>query len=219
MKDGNAYLFSFEPIYTVSGSLFAFELMTRCAAVENPNGCQQALSAGDCQRSVTQKITLFEEQIGVISDRFFSDKDAPIISVNIDTDISKYILGNLSMRNMLKKMPRLRFEVNEEIFHLNSTDAENWKKITQYCPVWLDRFGFGNSSLITVIDGHFEYVKISKDFFCKYKESTALRKLLDYIKPYCKGIIVEGAGTSSFRDLLTSLQIFALQGGFLLIDI
>lgn len=203
------YHFVLEHIHDASGALLACELLTRF----NPSNDESMGAATFMTQPVNRRIALFEEQLEIVSEIVDGNPPPHLVSINIDAEIAEHFLSQTRLLRRIRELDCLRFEVSEEFSHLNNhSGAKMLERIALHCPLWLDDFGSGNSNLNTVIDGNFEYVKIDKRFFWRYGESHTFGKLIDYILPYCKGIIVAGVVNVEHKKLLLPLDISGVQG-------
>ncbi|WP_072166380.1 EAL domain-containing protein [Erwinia sp. Leaf53] len=205
--------FVLEPIYTQTGNLFAFELLTHVDLARGNDALSDGHGTPLFPASARQRIALFEEQLETVDRLTRGSLLPPLISVNVDADIAEHVLSSSDVTRRTSTLGRLRFEISEEYSHLNTPGGEKMlQRLSRHCPLWLDHFGAGNSSLVTVINGNFEYVKINKNFFWRYGESHTFGNIIEHVIPYCKGVIVDGVENNQFKEILLPFDISGVQG-------
>ena len=69
------------------------------------------------------------------------------------------------------------------------------KYLSKLCPVWLDDFGRGLTSLTIIDMFNFECIKLIKIISGKYRVRANSFKIINKVKPYCNFVIVEGVET------------------------
>ena len=212
-ENNDNYQFVLEPIHDFSGSLIAYELLTKFSAPGGTYYFRKDEKNHSYKLSQSERLSIFRRQIALLCDLYQRNDIAPKISVNIDKDIAGEITSSCSLQEKISQMPLLRFEICE--FFSSNYDNDEFlllKKLTKICPLWLDNFGAGNSNLTLVMKGGFEYVKIEKNFFWQHGSSNAFRDLISHLNAYCEGVIVEGIEHASHEEKLRTLDITGMQG-------
>ncbi|HEE1198883.1 TPA: EAL domain-containing protein, partial [Klebsiella pneumoniae] len=86
------------------------------------------------------------------------------------------------------------------------------KCLSKLCPVWLDDFGRGLTSLTIIDMFNFECIKIDKDYFWEIQSESEFFKRINKIKSYCNFVIVEGVETIEQKNKVHSVVDCACQG-------
>ncbi|KOC87236.1 EAL domain-containing protein [Winslowiella iniecta] len=212
-ENNDNYQFVLEPIHNFSGSLIAYELLTKFASSNRPFDLTQGDDNLFYPLSQSDRLSIFRQQITLLDELYQRNDTIPKISVNIDKDIAGEITSSSSLQEKIAQMPLLRFEICE-FFTSDSDNDESslLRELTKICPLWLDDFGAGNSNLTLVMKGEFEYVKIEKNFFWQHGSSNAFRDLISHLNAFCEGIIVEGIQHAKHEEQLRTLDITGMQG-------
>lgn len=207
-KKGLEYLF--EPIVLKAGELLGFELVIKYDELENPVRADNYLYG----MTPSQKVKIFFEQVTIacLNASIFIDNGL-LLAINVDYEIALHICNNDSIRNILTENDYIRLEVNEVFPELEPGKRRPLlHKLGQYCPLWLDNFGSGHTSLSLAMNERFEYIKISKSFFWQHQGTFSLKQMVNYLQPYCKGSIVNGVENSQHIEYLSTVDIQAMQG-------
>lgn len=214
MSNPQQYTFILEPVYGLSGNLFAWELLTRFVGdadikhVRNP--AREAVFFSHLP--VEQKWQLFLRQIDHL-ERLYQKGFQQIISVNINRDIVSSIFSDEKTQQRLALLPFFRFEISSFfIARFTRADLLILKGLAKIAPLWLDDFGPGYSSLTMISSGIFECVKIDRAFFWQYGESHIFDQLLGHLNDLCSGVIVEGVENQRHIEILAHKAIYGMQG-------
>ncbi|WNN43797.1 EAL domain-containing protein [Winslowiella toletana] len=212
-ENNDNYQFILEPIRDFSGSLIAYELLTKFVSSNRSFYCKQDKENGFLQISQSERLSIFNQQLALLDNIYQKNNTLPKISVHIDKVIANEITNNFRLQQLIAQMPLLRFE----ICNFFSRDADNdesllLRELTKVCPLWLDDFGAGNTNLTMVMKGKFEYVKIEKNFFWQYGKSNAFRDLISHLNAFCDVIIVEGIQHARHEEQLRALDVKGMQG-------
>lgn len=200
----------YEPIVSVSGVLLGFELVKKSDNNEskiNSDGC-------DVFMTTEEKIKIFFEQVtqACVNEEIFIRNDF-LLSINVDYDIALHIASNQAIQKVLGQHRYIRLEINEDFPEFSAGESRPvLQALMQCCTLWLDNFGAGNTSLSLVMKERFEYIKMSKVFFWQHQGTLSLRKIIEHLKPYCSGVIVNGVENSQHIEYLSGSDIRAMQG-------
>jgi EAL domain-containing protein (putative c-di-GMP-specific phosphodiesterase class I) len=85
-------------------------------------------------------------------------------------------------------------------------------QLSTLCPVWLDDFGRGLTSIKVIESFEFECIKIDKDYFWEIQNDNDFTAILGKIKSYCDFVIVEGVETIEQKNKVFSVIDSACQG-------
>ncbi|MBF7954422.1 EAL domain-containing protein [Rahnella victoriana] len=200
----------YEPIVSVTGEILGFELVQKVAKAESQEN-------SDCYRGVftsEEKVKIFFEQVTLacVHESLFIANNF-LLSINVDYDTAVHIVSNPSIQKVLQQHKYIRLEINEDFLEFSAgQERPVLESLLTYCPLWLDNFGAGNTSLTLVMSEKFEYVKISKVFFWQHQGTQSLRKVIDHVRPYCSGVIMNGVENSQHIEYLSGSNIKAMQG-------
>ncbi len=135
------------------------------------------------------------------------------VSLNVDSLISDCILNDKYIGDYLKNQKNIAFEINEYFHEFNTKCCMvDLKCLSKLCPVWLDDFGRGLTSLTIIDMFNFECIKIDKDYFWEIQYESKLFKILNEVKSYCNFVIVEGVETIEQKNKVHSVVDCACQG-------
>lgn len=200
-----------EPIYSCHNQIFAMELLTQ---FDDDGPCSEKRLQ---QMSRSEKQALLLDQLESITQkqRYFIENKISL-SINIDFTMAMFLSQDSNARNLMDKLPFICLEINENFPNLND-GKRNPLLATLYerYPLWLEGFGSGNSNVCAVSQSTFHYVKLDKIFYWRMinnRRVYTLSVLVENIKKYCGGIIVEGVKTHSESYLLKSCGIKGMQG-------
>ncbi|CPR14349.1 Putative diguanylate cyclase/phosphodiesterase domain 1 [Brenneria goodwinii] len=116
----------------------------------------------------------------------------------------------------MDKLPFICLEISENFPNLNDGQRNPLlAALYERYPLWLDGFGSGGSNIYAVSQSTFYYVKLDKIFYwemIKDKKVYKLSVLVENIKKYCHGIIIEGVQTHSEYYLLKNCGVDGIQG-------
>ncbi|HBT4651312.1 EAL domain-containing protein [Klebsiella pneumoniae] len=206
--------FVLEPSYKKDGSVHSWEILTKNVKKKNANG-YLANESAFCFSTLSdkEKIDLFNKQILTIEEIDASKLKLKPVSLNVDSLISDYILNDKYISDYLKKQKNIAFEINEEFHEFNTKRCMiDLKCLSKLCPVWLDDFGRGLTSITIIQMFNFECIKIDKDYFWEIQYESKLFKILNEVKSYCNFVIVEGVETIEQKNKVHSVVDCACQG-------
>ncbi|MBP2168882.1 EAL domain-containing protein (putative c-di-GMP-specific phosphodiesterase class I) [Erwinia toletana] len=206
-------LYTFQPIYEVSGRLMAIELLT---AVFHPAAPSQRLSPEDyfAALDISQRLHIVEEQLELLSqwEEKFVD-GGMVASVNIDGPSLLALQHNLEIRALIARLPWVRFELVE---HHILPQEEVVAQMPELGPLWLDDFGSGMANFSALTELKYDYIKLARELFILLRKTEEGRNLfamlLALINRYCKGVIVEGVETAEEWAQVQGSPAFAAQG-------
>ncbi|GAB2945566.1 EAL domain-containing protein [Hafnia psychrotolerans] len=200
----------FEPIVTVSGGMLGFELVKKREKNEhqfNTKEHRDAVPEEDRIKAFFDQVT-----IACVNEDVFINHSF-LLSIVIDYDIALHIISNTAIRKVLQQHSYIRLTLDE---HFKEFEIEEERAVlhalTKYCTLWLDRFGEGSTSLSLVMNEKFEYIKISESFFWQHQGTLSFRKIIEYLRPYCNGVIICGVEHYSHIEYLKGSDIQAMQG-------
>ncbi|TDS86229.1 EAL domain-containing protein (putative c-di-GMP-specific phosphodiesterase class I) [Rahnella sp. BIGb0236] len=202
--------FIYEPIVSVSGVILGFELVKKTDQRESSENSLDYTSPF----SAEEKVRGFFEQVttACMNENIFI-ANGFLLSINIDYEIAAHIANNLAIQKVLQQHKYIRLEVKEDFSEFNAgQECPVLQSLAACCPLWLDNFGAGHTSLTLVMSEKFEYIKISKVFFWQHQGTQSLRKVIDHLRPYCRGVIVNGVENSQHIEYLSGSDIRAMQG-------
>lgn len=188
--------FVLEPSYKKDGSIHSWEILTK-SVKKNAND-YHANEGLFCFSSLSdkEKIDVFKRQILTIEKLDASKLKFKPVSLNVDSLISDCILNDKYIGDYLKNQKNIAFEINEYFHEFNTKCCMvDLKCLSKLCPVWLDDFGRGLTSLTIIDMFNFECIKIDKDYFWEIQYESKLFKILNEVKSYCNFVIVEGVET------------------------
>ncbi|MBV4367445.1 cyclic-guanylate-specific phosphodiesterase [Erwinia sp. BNK-24-b] len=188
--------YTFQPIYRVTGSLMAIELLT---AVFHPAAPGQRLSPESyfAALDTTERMLIIREQLELLETwkTKFIDSDV-VASVNIDGPTLQAVQHNPAVRQLIARSPWVRFELVE---HHVLPQEELVAQMPELGPLWLDDFGSGLANFSALSELKYDYIKLARELFILLRKSEEGRSLfnmlLALINRYCKGVIVEGVET------------------------
>lgn len=209
-----SYSFVLEPSYKRDGSVHSWEILTKKVIIKNTNdGLTSEKSL--CFSSLDEKkiIDVFNKQLLTIAklDPFVLNERP--VSLNVDSLISDYILNDRYVSDYIKKQKNIAVEIHEDFHEFKSPSSmAELKLLSTLCPVWLDDFGRGLTSIKIVESFKFECVKIDKDYFWQIQNDNEFAGILKEIKSYCDFVIVEGVETIEQKNKVFSVIGSACQG-------
>ncbi|MGX2002923.1 EAL domain-containing protein, partial [Klebsiella pneumoniae] len=159
------------------------------------------------------KIDVFKRQILTIEKLDASKLKFKPVSLNVDSLISDCILNDKYIGDYLKNQKNIAFEINEYFHEFNTKCCMvDLKCLSKLCPVWLDDFGRGLTSLTIIDMFNFECIKIDKVYFWEIQSESEFFKRINKIKSYCNFVIVEGVETIEQKNKVHSVVDCACQG-------
>jgi len=207
-RSDSRYLF--EPIVTVSGGILGFELVKKI----NNNECASGTENSESTYFLGEKIKDFFDQVTIASinaDVFINN--GFLLSIRIDYEIACHIVNNDAMQKILQQHSYIRLTVSENFSEFSAEEPRQvLHALSGYCPLWLDRFGEGSTSLTLVMNEKFEHIKISKQFFWQHQGTVSFRKIIEHLLPYSQGVIIGGVESARHIDYLKGSNIQAMQG-------
>ncbi|ARI09996.1 EAL domain-containing protein [Klebsiella grimontii] len=206
--------FVLEPSYKKDGSIHSWEILTKSVKKKNANNFH-ANEGVFCFSSLNDKeiIDVFNKQILIIEGIDAFKLNFKPVSLNVDSIISDYILNDIYISDYLKNQKSIAFEINEYFHEFNTKcPMADLKCLSKLCPVWLDDFGRGLTSLTIIEMFNFECIKIDKDYFWEIQNESGFFKKINEVKSYCNFLIVEGVETIEQRNKVHSVVNSACQG-------
>ena len=201
--------FVLEPSYKKDGSIHSWEILTKSVKKKNAND-YHANEGLFCDK---EKIDVFKRQILTIEKLDASKLKFKPVSLNVDSLISDCILNDKYIGDYLKNQKNIAFEINEYFHEFNTKCCMvDLKCLSKLCPVWLDDFGRGLTSLTIIDMFNFECIKIDKDYFWEIQSESEFFKRINKIKSYCNFVIVEGVETIEQKNKVHSVVDCACQG-------
>jgi len=188
--------YTFQPIYRVTGSLMAIELLT---AVFHPAAPEQRLSPESyfAALDTAERVLIIREQLELLQTwqaKFV--EGGMVASVNIDGPTLQAVRHNPAVRQLIARCPWVRFELVE---HHVLPQEELVAQMPELGPLWLDDFGSGLANFSALSELKYDYIKLARELFILLRDSEEGRSLfnmlLALINRYCKGVIVEGVET------------------------
>ncbi|MEM6052023.1 cyclic-guanylate-specific phosphodiesterase [Erwinia sp. P7711] len=207
--------YRFQPIYLVTGSLMAIELLT---AVFHPSAPDQPLSP-ECYFAaleIDHRLQILIEQLELLAqwEETFT-KTGIVASVNIDGPTMLAIQHKAAIRHLIARSPWVRFELVE---HHILPQVEIVAQMPELGPLWLDDFGCGMANFSALTELKYDYIKMARELFIMLRKSDEGRNLfnvlLALINRYSKGVIVEGVETLEEWKQVQNSTAFAAQGYF-----
>lgn len=207
--------YTFQPIYRVTGSLMAIELLT---AVFHPSAPGQRLSPESyfAALEIDHRLHIVTEQLELLAqwETKFADTGM-VASVNIDGPTLLAIQHQPAIRQLIARCPWVRFELVE---HHVLPQEEIVAQMPELGPLWLDDFGSGMANFSALTELKYDYIKMARELFIMLRKSEEGRNLfnmlLALINRYCKGVIVEGVETIDEWIQVQNSPAFAAQGYF-----
>ncbi|MGK1603795.1 EAL domain-containing protein [Klebsiella pneumoniae] len=206
--------FVLEPSYKKDGSIHSWEILTKSVKKKNAND-YHANEGLFCFSSLSdkEKIDVFKRQILTIEKLDASKLKFKPVSLNVDSLISDFILNDKYIGDYLKNQKNIAFKINEYFHEFNTKCCmADLKCLSKLCPVWLDDFGRGLTSLTIIDMFNFECIKIDKDYFWEIQSESEFFKRINKIKSYCNFVIVEGVETIEQKNKVHSVVDCACQG-------
>lgn len=208
-------VYTFQPIYRVTGSLMAIELLT---AVFHPSAAGKRLSPETyfAALEVAQRLQIINEQLELLSgwEAKFTAVGI-VVSVNIDGPTLLALQHDSAVRELIARCPFVRFELVE---HHVLPHKEIVAQMPELGPLWLDDFGSGMANFSALNELKYDYIKMARELFIMLRKSeegcNLFNMLLVLINRYCKGVIVEGVETVEEWIQVKNSPAFAAQGYF-----
>jgi len=208
-------LYTFQPIYQVSGRLLAIELLT---AITHPSATEKRLSPEHYfdALNMAQRLDIVHEQLDLLLQwsHFFKQHQL-VASVNIDGPTLLEIQHHAPVRALIARLPWVRFELTE---HHALPQEEMVAQMPELGPLWLDDFGSGMANFSALTELRYDYIKLSRELFMLLRASDEGRSLfsmlLSLINRYCNGVIVEGVETAEEWQQVQNSPAMAAQGYF-----
>ncbi|MBK1601289.1 EAL domain-containing protein [Klebsiella pneumoniae] len=210
----NSFSFVLEPSYKKDGSLHSWEILTKNIFKKNTNA-YQANEMPFSFDALNEKeiIDAFNKQLLTIEKLEGFHLKFPLLSLNVDSLISDYILTDKYVSEHIKRKNNIALEINENFHEFKSLNCmSDLKKLSRLGPLWLDDFGGGLTSLKVIELFKFECVKIDKDYFWEIQNKKNLMEIINKIKVYCNFLIVEGVETIEQKNIVFSVNDSACQG-------
>ncbi|MCG8708626.1 EAL domain-containing protein [Brenneria sp. 4F2] len=200
-----------KPVYNFQQEMFAVELLARyknrgLSSTKHP-----------LQLSQSEKYDVLIDQLECISAKqsYFIDNNV-LVTINIDFVMAVFILQNKYAGDLLQSLPFIHLKINEIFPNLNDGKRNPLlAKLYERYPLWLDDMGKGDANLYAVSQSVFSYIKLDKHFYydmIKCKEDYVLLSLINNIKKFCNGVIVEGVQDHSEHEYLKRCGIHGMQG-------
>ena len=206
--------FVLEPSYKNDGSVHSWEILTK--SFKKKQAIDYDANKGlFCFSSLSdkEKIDVFNKQILTIEKIDALNLKFKTVSLNVDSLISDYILNDNYISDYLKNQKNIAFEINEYFHELNTKCCMvDLKCLSKLCPVWLDDFGRGLTSLTIIDMFNFECIKIDKDYFWEIQNESNFFKIINKVKSHCNFVIVEGVETIEQKNKVHSVVDCACQG-------
>ncbi|MFS2221598.1 cyclic-guanylate-specific phosphodiesterase [Pantoea sp. B65] len=206
-------LYTFQPIYELSGRLMAIELLT---AVFHPAAPGQRLSPEDyfAALDTSQRLNIVQEQLELLIQWEGKFVDGGLIaSINIDGPSLLALQHNTRIRRLIARVPWVRFELVE---HYILPQEAILAQMPELGPLWLDDFGSGMANFSALTELKYDYIKLARELFILLRKTEEGRNLfamlLALINRYCKGVIVEGVETEEEWAQVQGSPAFAAQG-------
>lgn len=209
-----SYKFSLEPSYKSDGSIHSWEILTKKVIIKKTND-ESSNETVSCFSLLNEKevIDVFNKQLLITPGIDHLPLKGKPISFNVDNIISDYILNDRYVGDYIKNNKNIALEINED-FHgfKKMTCMAELNLLSRLCPVWLDDFGSGLTSIKLLELFRFDCVKIDKCYFWEVQYETDFMGILKKVKSYCDFIIVEGVETIEQRNKVFSFSDCACQG-------
>lgn len=206
--------FVLEPSYKKDNSIHSWEILTKNVKKNN----ERSLLANEntfCFSSLNEKeiIDVFNKQLSTFVKFDSSRLNNKPVSLNVDSLISDYILNDKYISDYLKKQKNIAFEINEDFHEFKKLcSMVDLRFLSKLCPVWLDDFGRGLTSLTVIELFNFECIKIDKEYFWEIQYDNNFMEILGKIKSHCNVVIVEGVETIEQKNKVYSVADSACQG-------
>lgn len=206
-----SYEFMLEPSVKNSGSYHSWELLTKNISINSNVLNTQQFNFSSLSES--DKISIFEVQLELIGNIPLVTDSKTVISLNINDLLADYILTDKYVFDFLLKSKNIALEMNE-YFHEFKTNKsmKTTEELSKLCPVWLDDYGSGYTSLNTLKSFNFDCVKVDKDFFWKNDSTHSFISLYNSICTYCDEVIIEGIESIRQKELIFSKEGILGQG-------
>ncbi|HFP9453290.1 TPA: EAL domain-containing protein [Raoultella ornithinolytica] len=209
-----SYKFSLEPSYKDDGSIHSWEILTKKVIIKKTND-ESNNETVSCFSLLNEKevIDVFNKQLLITPEIDHLPLKGKPISFNVDNIISDYILNDRYVGDYIKNNKNIVLEINEG-FHgfKKMTCMAELNLLSRLCPVWLDDFGSGLTSIKLLELFRFDCVKIDKGYFWDIQYESNFMGILKEVKSYCDFIIVEGVETIEQKNKVFSFSDCACQG-------
>ncbi|UNK75765.1 EAL domain-containing protein [Raoultella planticola] len=209
-----SYKFSLEPSYKKDGSIHSWEILTKKVIKKNSSdGMGNEMVFRFDFLSEEEVIDVFNKQLLITQEIDSLRLKNKSISLNVDSIIVDYILGDHYISDYINNSKNIVFEINERFHEFKKmTCMAELKLLSRLCPVWLDDFGRGFTSIKLLELFRFDCVKIDKDYFWDIQYKNNFTEKLKEVKSYCDFIIVEGVETIEQKNKVFSFSDCACQG-------
>lgn len=201
------YSFVLEPSFKSDGSIHSWEILTKNIRKNNETAFLF------CELNERERIDVFNKQLLLIPTLDTSRTGGKPISINVDGLISDHILHDRYVSDYIKKHSNITVEINEEFHEFKSYSCmPELNSLSMLCPVWLDDFGRGFTSMKLLEFFRFGCVKIDKDYFWDIENDFNLPEKLSEIKAHSDFVIVEGVERTEQKKKVFSVCDIACQG-------
>ncbi|POT58557.1 hypothetical protein C3432_11790 [Citrobacter amalonaticus] len=202
-----------EPVYDMTGSLKAVELLT---GFTGPDG--RMVSWGEVTDILTPeyKWLNFVRQLGCI--RQYQEwfiRHGVAVSLNLDEETAHWLVRDDDILALLSTIACIRLEINE---FFTSSDREKQGmlgRLRQHAALWLDDVGSGShNNFDLLVRGYFSGAKIDKFFFWQHHvtNTAQLEKVIRDLTRFAGHVVVEGIENSQHLLALTRTPNCWLQG-------
>lgn len=209
-----SYSFVLEPAYKRDGSVYSWEILTKNITKKNANNdrgdqkvfCFSSLNENEIIDVFNKQLLISEGMDPVLLN------DRPL-SLNVNSLISNFILNDKYVSDYIRKQKNITIEISEDFHEFNNLNCmTELKALSRLCPVWLDDFGRGLTSLKLIELFQFECIKIDKNYFWEIQCVNSFAEILRKIKSYSDFVIVEGVETIEQKNKVFSIVDSACQG-------
>lgn len=200
-----------EPLVVPGGGIFGVELLSRFS---DDNGTAYRPDLHISSMSVKEKYSLLYEQLNLINGMadWFS-VSGMLCSLNIDSDMAELLLEHHALGDILSQHPFIRLEISEDFPELlkKKTPVLDALQCRGY-KLWLDDFGAGKSTMISVMRTRFSAIKLDHKFFRKTADKPIFDVIIKNLKPFCSYIIAEGVDDERYIPILKAAGVSGAQG-------
>lgn len=208
------YSFVLEPSFKSDGSVHSWEILTRNVCKKNSNNeFSNEKLLPFYLLNEQERIDVFNKQLLIIPTLDPSRTEGKPISINVDSLISDYILRDRYLCDYIKQHSNITVEVNEGFHEFKKCSSMvELNSLSKLCPVWLDDFGRGFTSVKLLESFRFGCIKIDKDYFWEIENDFDFSEKLKKIKSYSDFVIVEGVEKIEQKKKVFSVDEIACQG-------
>lgn len=208
-------IYTFQPIYRVTGSLMAIELLTAVFHPAEP-GKRVSPESYFAALEIPQRLHIVTEQLELLAEwETLFTSSGTVASVNIDGPTLLELQHHAAIRQLVARCPWVRFELVE---HHMLPQEEIVAQMPELGPLWLDDFGCGMANFSALTELKYDYIKMARELFIMLRKSEEGRNLfnmlLALINRYCKGVVVEGVETLDEWMQVKNSPAYAAQGYF-----